>query len=163
MPDEKDKKFTITNYIATAAILVSLSASVGSAVTSCVTSKDVQRLQARDADLRAFEDAAKQLQEAGASYVNALNEGSDLSVARDKISAILARQSIAALNLKPKLKSADEQYISEYIDALRDLNNTSRKISKPEDFRLWAESYGRTVDTGSSLAQAVSASTGQRG
>ena len=62
-----EKKFTVTNWIATIAIVFSFGASVSSAIFSYYTSTSVQALQARDADLRSFEESSKQLQEAGAS------------------------------------------------------------------------------------------------
>ncbi|WP_331327276.1 hypothetical protein [Methylobacterium fujisawaense] len=162
MADDTDKKFTITNWIATVAIVASLGASIFSAVLSYITSTSVQMMQSRDADLKAFEEASKQLQEAGAAYVSALNKGQDLTNARDRLSAVLARQSIAALSLKPKVSKADEQYIDDYIQALRDFNSVSRSVSRPADFKMWAEAYGKTVDTGSSLSQAVAANAGRR-
>lgn len=133
----------------------------GAAYYAYTASVIVQDRQRFIDELRKLDDANAKLVEAGAVFIAAINSGTGLDAARDKIRITVAQQIITSAEVKRILSKNDEKFSTDYNSALADLNRVTQTTASVTDMRPWVEAFGRAIDAKSNLSQAIGGKVGK--
>jgi hypothetical protein len=115
-----------------------------------------QDRQAKIEQISKFDAAGSQLVEAAGLFINSINAQQDLGPAKLKVRTVVANQIQETEILRNLFGNDLKTTIDEYQSALSEFNQTASRTNDVTAMRPWAESFGRVLDTKSSLSKALS-------
>ena len=113
-------------------------------------------LQNRQAQLEAivrFDQSSGQIIEVGRKFVAALNDGKDLTEAKQEASTYVGKQILELLGLKRVFIT--DGPMAEYETAIKDFNITAQATRSAQDVKSWGENFGRVIDTREHLTRSL--------
>jgi hypothetical protein len=146
-----------------AAVLTSILAivtSLGSVFFTYYFTTASQDRQLKIEQVSKFDGTSAQLIDAAGLFIDAINAKQDLATARLKVRTVVATQIQDTETLRKIFDGKIEALINDYQSALEEFNQVAEKTASVTEMRPWAESFGRVLDTKSTLSHGLSNAIG---
>ena len=110
--------------------------------------------QLRLEQITKFDQSGQQIVEAASAFIVAINDKDSkaLGSARLKLNAVLARQAHDTENIA-RFFDQQAKKAKDYQSALEELSQIAQRTNDVTEMRLWAETFGRVLDSKSNLSR----------
>ncbi len=111
--------------------------------------------QLRLEQITKFDQSGQQIVEAASAFIVAINDKDSkaLGSARLKLNAVLAGQAHDTENIARFFDQQAKKKAKDYQSALEELSQIAQRTNDVTEMRLWAETFGRVLDSKSNLSR----------
>jgi oligoendopeptidase F len=134
------------------ASVVAIIVAIGSVAFTVHSNKVAQDRQARLEQIAKFDQSTQQIIDAAQSFIYAVNDNKGLDPARSKLKTIVASEIHQTDDISRFFDPRAQKIAESYQTVLEELSDVSQHTSNVTEMRLWAETFGKVLDTKSVLS-----------